>query len=334
MSRRAPESLVWLVTSKCVLNCKHCYASLYRLERDLDLQDVFKVLEEAVEIGVEHVHFTGGEPLLRSDILDVLGHALNLGLEASLFTNLMILNEEVAEKLSKLEIPIYTSLEGPNKEVFEALRGRGTWTRFIENFKTLVKAGVKPHVNIAVSKLNWMYASDSIKKALELGSSSTSIIPVMPSGNAQKFNTHVDSASFAYALRQVASVAEELGIAVAVWCAPFAKAVVNSKRLRYGNCKDWDVLDITPSGNVVACDVMDYKLGNVVEHGLRGAWLRRCSDPLMERALNPRLRPPCDTCSIRSWCMGGCYARAWIAYGDVEAPDPLCPIAAERCLQH
>ena len=287
MLREAPESVVWLITSKCVLDCRHCYASLYKLEKDLDALEVFKVLEEAAEIGVEHVHFTGGEPLLRSDMLDILRYALDLGVKASLFTNLMVLNEETAEKLSRLEILIYTSLEGSNKEAFEALRGYGTWAKFVESFKTLAEAGVKPHVNIAVSKLNWMHVADSIKKALELGASSTSIIPVMPSGNAQKFNTYVDSASFAYALRQAANVAEELGVAVAVWCAPFARAVVDSKRLRYGRCKDWAVLDVTPSGNVVACDVMGYKLGNVVEHGLREAWLRRCSSSLMKKALNP-----------------------------------------------
>jgi len=325
---KAPETIVWLVTSKCNLNCRHCYAKEYLGEEDLDTASALRVVREAAEAGVKHIHYTGGEPLLRRDIKEVLKETLELGVQATLFTNSTLVTRDLARELSNLGILVYTSIDGPSREVHEALRGPGTWGRLVKGLKALVGEGVEVHANISVAETNWAYVGDTIAKALELGASSVSIIPTMPAGNALRYGTHVTPSHFAKAVARAARAAEELGVTVGVWCAPFTGAVTRSPNLEWSNCRDRDVMDLSPSGRVLTCDVMNYSVGNVLELGVRGAWEALRRDPVMVRASKPRLKPPCTTCPLRSLCRGGCYARAWLAYGDVEAPDPLCPRVA------
>ncbi len=327
MSFKPPDSIIWIITGRCNLNCKHCYTTPYRLEKEMPKEEIFKLVEEAAEIGVEYIQYTGGEPLLLKDIFDILSHTKDQGIEASIFTNLTLVNEKVAERLHRLEVGVYTSIDGHRKEVYEEIRGRGTWDKMLRGMRSLVKAGILPHVNIAVTELNWRYIRETIIYALALGAYSVSIIPSMPAGAALKNKAYVSPSHYREAVLQAAEVAEELGTPISVWCTPFLKAVTNSPYLFYGDCRNWDVMDITPSGRVVLCDVLNVEVARV-DSGLKNAYLKMVNNPLYEKAVYPRLKPPCTSCPLSSKCRGGCYARAYALSGQVDNPDPLCPVVA------
>ena len=72
--------------------------------------EVLKVIEEASELGIEHVHYTGGEPLIRKDMIEILRETVNHDIDATLFTNATLIDDEIARELSALEIFIYTCL--------------------------------------------------------------------------------------------------------------------------------------------------------------------------------------------------------------------------------
>jgi len=329
MEVKGPKVIVWLSTSKCTLNCSHCYAWLYREERDLSTEEALSLVRGAAYIGARELHFTGGEPLLRPDIFELLAEAQRLGLEVSLFTNLYMLNERSLRRIVDLAVPVFTSMEGPSKEVHEALRGPGSWDRLVEGVKALSREGVYVHVNVTVSELNAKYVGSAVRRAFELGASSASVIPAMPVGMALKLGTYVRPASFKQALLDVAKEGKEVGEVISVWCAPFAELVVDDGWLAASGCRGWRVMDVTPSGRVVACDVMNYEVAHVLLHGVREAWRRHQEDPLVKEAMSPVLEEPCASCEAWEVCRGGCYARAWLAFNDVKRPDPLCPRVAE-----
>ena len=324
-----PETIIWIVTSKCNLNCRHCYTLPYRFERDLNTSIVKKIIEEAADAGVEHIHYTGGEPLLRNDIFDILWHTIELGIDTSLFTNATLVNDEIAARLARTSVTIYTSIDGHNREVYESIRGLGTWSKFLRGVRELVEYGLYVHMNISVTELNWMYIDKIIRKAVELGASSVSLIPAMPAGNALKFNTYVRPEHFAKALIKADEVAKELGIYVSIWCSPFTPIVVKSDRILFSNCRDWNVMDLSPSGRVLICDVLNIDVGRITELGVRGAWRKLRSNELIRRIENPKLeKEPCKSCPIKNLCRGGCYARAYIVSRSIDMPDPLCPRVA------
>ena len=324
-----PETIIWIVTSKCNLNCRHCYTLPYRFERDLNTSIVKKIIEEAADAGVEHIHYTGGEPLLRNDIFDILWHTIELGIDTSLFTNATLVNDEIAARLARTSVTIYTSIDGHNREVYESIRGLGTWSKFLRGVRELVEYGLYVHMNISVTELNWMYIDKIIRKAVELGASSVSLIPAMPAGNALKFNTYVRPEHFAKALIKADEVAKELGIYVSIWCSPFTPIVVKSDRILFSNCRDWNVMDLSPSGRVLICDVLNIDVGRITELGVRGAWRKLRSNELIRRIENPKLeKEPCKSCPIKNLCRGGCYARTYIVSRSIDMPDPLCPRVA------
>ncbi|WP_168371282.1 radical SAM protein [Pyrodictium occultum] len=130
MGCEGPEWIVWIVTAACNLRCPYCYAARYLGERPLSTGEALRLVGEAAELGVAHINLTGGEPLLRGDILELLAAAVDSGIEASLFTNMALLRDGVAGELARLGVLLYTSLDGP-REVYEAAKGPGSWERFL-----------------------------------------------------------------------------------------------------------------------------------------------------------------------------------------------------------
>jgi radical SAM protein with 4Fe4S-binding SPASM domain len=327
-----PEDLIWLITSKCNLNCHHCYASLYRFEPDLSYGDIIKILEDARESGVEHINFTGGEPTLRSDIFEILRYTIDLGISPSIFTNATTINDDMASKLSELEVYVLTSMDGHCKELYERIRGFNTWEKFISGVKRLLASGVEVQVNISVNKLNYSFADRILEEALKLGFKRFSMIPTMPSGTANISGLHVDCNEFYKAIKLVEFKAEELGVSVGVWCAPFIGLITPSNRIRYGCCRRWREMDLTPSGRIVLCDVLNIEVSDVRVWGVGGAWKRYIDNPIVQSVRSPKPVPPCDDCGLWEDCMGGCYARAYMLFGKLNMPDPLCPKVSESYL--
>ncbi len=327
MSARAPETVIWIVTHRCNLRCRHCYATKYAGERELGEESSLKAVKMFADAGVEHLHITGGEPLLWQPLWSVLEAANASGLETSLFTNgtLLPLKPELAGRIADNVIKVYTSLDGPSPAIHDAIRGAGSFSRTVEGVRLLIKEGVRVHINMSITELNWAYVKDTLKKALELGASSVSIIPAMPAGRAAETGIWVRPQNFMRALMQAAEFSEEEGVEVGVWCAPFLAAMKLPGRLRYGNCRDWSVMDVTPSGNVVTCDVLGEVVANIFEDGVERAWRKLLTSSTLLSVSRPP--PECSGCPAASVCRGGCYARAKLLKGVHNAKDPLCPLS-------
>ncbi len=316
------ETLIWIVTGACNLKCPYCYAYRYVNEKPLEIKKAYRILDEAVELGVSYINFTGGEPLLYRDLQSILKYSMELGIETSVFSNLTLMNDKWAEIISRYSGYILTSLDGP-REIYERVKGPGTWDRFINGLNIVKKHNIEIHVNIPISRINYRVAGQAVEKAIELGIESISVIPAMASGRAVETNTFVGREEFLYALKQVDEVAGKYGLKIPVWCVSFLVALREFKNLVYGNCRYWKVLDLTPSGKVILCDVVGVVLADAAKEGLIKAWERVRDHPMVKRIWEKPSE--CLGCKYINYCLGGCYARALIYWGKLPAPDPLCP---------
>nr|HDO80063.1 radical SAM protein [Candidatus Bathyarchaeota archaeon] len=284
-----------------------------------------KLLEEVSTLKPGFISITGGEPLLRRDLFSLFEYAGSLGMNVGMVTNGYFLGDDVAKMLSRLEVYVSLSFDAATKETCETLRGEGTWDRVMAAAERLRSNGVEFNPVMTLTSLNLGEAGEFVRLASTLGADHAALIPVIPSGNASK-SLLPNPAHLALAIKDVENVADEAGFPVSLWCTPFAKAIVHSPYVYPGGCSNLS-MDLDPVGNVLLCDVLDFKLGNILEDGGKVAWQKMRSSQLYRSLCDPsRLSGKCAACKFRDVCMGGCRARAYLTTGSFFNPDPLCPM--------
>lgn len=322
-----PSVVVWLTTARCNLRCPHCYASRFEVLSELGSDEKLRVAKEIAELGVEWVAVSGGEPLLDGDFFKLAGLLRELGCGLSVSTNLTLLSEEAARRLSRLEAYVYVSVDGP-KWVHESLRGPGTFERLARGVELLRGYGVEFGTVMAVSRLNYRRVREGLELALEFGADSISLIPVMPSGRAAERGLAVSAEEYLEAIKLAEGFARDYGLVVSLWCTPFAYLVSSPKHVRSYFCRSFRVVDVDPSGRLLACDVVDVAVSSVRGRGFAQALAEYQRDPFIRSLVRPsRLPDRCAGCRLASACKGGCFARSMLLRGDPNAGDPLCPRA-------
>ena len=329
MGMKGPDTIIWIFTAKCNLNCPHCYAYRLLCEGELSLEEKIKLIHEMGELGVEHVGLSGGEPLIHKDLPLILKELYDQGIYVTMVTNGLAVTKEKAEILRKYDVYVYVSVDGP-KRVHEALRGVGTYDKVVRGISTLREVGVEYATIMAVSRINYNYVDKYIEIALNMQADHAAIIPVMPSGKAIKNELWIDASRYQEAIKAAIAKAEKLSYNIAFWCTPFLNVIVSSRYAKTYYCRISDTMDISPSGKVLLCDVIDVTITSI-KNGLKQAVMEYYSSKLVSDITNPpKLPSVCEKCPIRTLCRGGCFARSLILYGDFNRGDPLCPLIT-RC---
>ena len=138
--------VVWNVTSACNLTCAHCYAATGQAqkERDLDTREAMAVLNDLAAFKCPVVLFSGGEPLMRPDLPDLVAHAVNVGLRAVVSSNGTLLDSRMAKRLKEAGTTyVGISVDG-RPEVHDRFRGmKGAFNRTLEGIRACQNAGLK-----------------------------------------------------------------------------------------------------------------------------------------------------------------------------------------------
>jgi len=323
------ELIIWLLTARCNLSCLHCYSARFSDKKEIEPGEAANIIKSAAEAGVKHIGFTGGEVLLRPDIMDLISLASRLGISTNIVTNGFLINDYVAEKLAEYNVFTVLSVDGATKEVHEKIRGKGTWNSLLPAIERLRHFGVSFATVMAINSLNYDQIPEYIQLARKWQAAAACIIPVMPAGKANK-DLVLAPDQVLWALQVADKAAESLEFPVSLWCMPFAPLVTRSKYVVSDHCRtELSEMDIAPGGEVLLCDVLDITVSNVREKGILGAWQEQRGHPVTKAIFNPELPPPCSECPQKAQCKGGCFARAALISGNLCAPDPLCPRVAK-----
>jgi AdoMet-dependent heme synthase len=140
----------------CNLQCTHCFVSCSPTNRShemLSLADVKKHLAEAEALGVKEYYFTGGEPFMNHEILEILEEALRAG-PVSVLTNGVLIRPETARRLrslsdgSEYSLDMRISIDGYDAATNDAIRGEGTFERILAGIRNLGEAGLNPVITV------------------------------------------------------------------------------------------------------------------------------------------------------------------------------------------
>ena len=140
----------------CNLQCTHCFISCSpanHAHEMMGLGEVRRYLEEAEAIGVKEYYFTGGEPFLNREILEILEAALALG-PTSVLTNGVLIRPETAARLRALSdaspysLDVRISVDGMDAATNDAIRGEGSFERIVAGIRNLAAAGLNPVITV------------------------------------------------------------------------------------------------------------------------------------------------------------------------------------------
>jgi len=137
---RSPESVTFELTYRCNLRCVHCYNPTHRvLPQELTTEEIHAILGQLADLGVVHLHFSGGEPLARPDAFEIFSHAKRLGFVLHLISNATFITPDVADSLGRLEFEsINISLYGATQAAYERVtRIPGSYVRFLRGLECL-----------------------------------------------------------------------------------------------------------------------------------------------------------------------------------------------------
>lgn len=318
----------WNITKACNLNCKHCYRDAGEKDKDeLNLNEAQFLLDEIKEAGFKIVVLSGGEPLLRDDVYEIISHAHKKGLRPVLGSNGTLITKSVAKRLKEAGIArVGISLDSKNAAIHDTFRGFvGAFEKVSEAIEALKENNVEFQIHTTVTQHNYKEIESLIDFVVSRGACAYHIFFLIPTGRGKDEVDHIISPTQYYALiSKILDRQKELPLELKPVCAPHFIPIAAAKgvqlRFRRGCLAGISYCCILPNGDVHPCPYLPLKLGNVRDKDFSAIW-RENEVFTTLRSLN--YKGECKRCRHRESC-GGCRARAYSSSGDYMDEDYYC----------
>jgi len=173
---------IWEITTKCNLNCLHCIRKVYPGE--LDSKDCLRVIDSLGSLGCRELSVTGGEIFVKKGLLEILEYANKKGIKIKLFTNGVLINKKVLERLKFIEC-IYFSIEGP-ESVNDFIRGKGVFRKVIKDIELCKDLGINFGIASTLNKLNFDNLESFLAFLKKLRPKYITLSQLIPLGKAKK----------------------------------------------------------------------------------------------------------------------------------------------------
>lgn len=345
----APFQVVWDVTYGCNLRCQHCYASAGKARADeLSTDEALMAIDQFAAMGVPIIAFSGGEPLVRSDILQLIRHASDKGIFVAIATNGTLITKEKARELKEAGLQyLQISVDGAKAETHDTFRGiPGSFDRTLEGIRSSVAEGFFVNISTTVTKRNVDEVPRIIDMCRNLGVDWFMAYNFIPAGRGKDMIDIDLSPEEREGLLKVLYKANSgSGMQVLTTAPQFARVALQqcsgSSSIMsthfYNQAVDKNLLGLSEfiggcgagrfymalraNGNIDPCVFFPKTVGNIRHDDLKEIWLH---DPLFTSLRNKDLlKDNCGHCEYRYHC-GGCRARANGYFNDPLAADPGC----------
>ncbi len=339
--------LFWETTIKCNLTCAHCR----RLEsdeaagKDLSTAQAQELIEQLADLGKSQAFmpvlvFSGGEPLCREDLFELVGQAQMAGIIPALATNGTLIDAAAAQHIADSGIVrVAVSLDGATAEVHNKLRQLdGSFERALEGISRLREKNVPFQINVTLTKHNAEQLEDIYELAESLGAVAVHIFMLVPVGCGQVLaeTDMLSPQQIEQKLLEICRMDGQGRLQVKVTCGPHYERIIRQQglyqahreRLPIENQKSsrgclagLGVLFVGHQGDVFPCGYLPVKCGNVLKDKLSEIWYN--NKDLVRMRDSSSLEGKCGICGYKQVC-GGCRGRAYAATGNYMAEEPFC----------
>ncbi|MCU7884907.1 MAG: radical SAM protein, partial [Candidatus Thiodiazotropha sp. (ex Lucinoma annulata)] len=326
------------LTRRCNLACSHCYMDADTRQGggsdELNTEEVKQLLNEIASCSQETmVVLTGGEPLLRRDLEQLVAHGRGLGLSMVVGTNGVLLNEERVAALKQAgAMGMGISLDSLDPQTHDTFRGcSGSWEKTLAGMDHCRKHSLPFQVHFSVTEQNAHEVESMIDFAKAVGAHVLNIFFLVCTGRGESMSD-ITPARYEQVLSQLVQAQQETtDLIVRARCAPHFKRVAyqanpestmtRAQGYEGGGClAGIHYCRITPEGGVTACPYIPDEVGSIREHDFWEIWDQT---PTFELLRNPELKGKCGQCEFQKLC-GGCRARPLAMGGTLMDADPWC----------
>jgi len=342
-----PLVVSWNVTRKCNLKCAHCYinAAKEELSDELSTEEAKRLIDQICEVSRPLLILSGGEPLLRKDVFELIRYGTEKGLRMGLGSNGSLIDSATAKKLKEAGVKtVSISLDSCSPTRHDEFRGvAGSWEKAVSAIKALKENGVLVQVNTTVTQQNYSEIDDIMSLAEQLGVENFHLFFLVPTGRGIKI-ADISPAMYEEMIKETFAKTAKHRLNVRPSCAPQFMRIAKDMNL---DMRQWIrgciaglyYCRVYPNGDITPCPYLPIKLGNIREKSFSEIWFT--SEVFTTLRDFDALKGKCGACDYRSLC-GGCRARAYglssdfidfcgdlhepaeLKGGDYLAEDPWC----------
>ncbi len=347
-----PLVVSWNVTRKCNLKCSHCYinAATEELQNELTTEEGKQLIDQISKVSRPLLILSGGEPMLREDIYELIRYGTSQGLRMGLGSNGSLIDDAVAKRLKTAGIKtVSISLDSSVPEKHDEFRGvKGSWVNATNAITALKQNNILVQVNTTVTLQNHTEIEDIMSQIEQLGVENFHLFFLVPTGRGAKLND-ISPTSYEDLIKSTFAKTRRHKLNVRPSCAPQFMRIAKNMGL---DMRQWVrgclaglyYCRIYPNGDVTPCPYLPIKLGNIREASFSEIWF---DSPIFKDLRDfSMLKGKCGVCEHKIVC-GGCRARAYglssdfIDFcGDLHEPaelkndylkeDPWCVYQPER----
>lgn len=329
-----PYLLLAEVTYRCPLHCPYCSnPPTAGGGPELSTAEWCRVIREAAELGVLHTGFSGGEPLTRPDLAELVAAAKSAGLYSNLITSALGLDRRRAEQLKEAGLDsVQISFQSDEASLADQIAGTKAHQKKLETARMVHELGFPLTVNVVLHRGNIGRIEKMIELAEELGAERLELANAQYYGWAFRNRSVLlpTRAQIAQATQIAASAKQRLGGKIEIL---FVAPDYYSERPK--PCMNgWgrQFLTVNPAGQVLPCptaaEIKGLQFDNVRARPLDWIWTE--SEAFNRFRGTEWMPEPCRSCEFREIDFGGCRCQAALIAGNAEATDPACSLSPYR----
>jgi putative heme d1 biosynthesis radical SAM protein NirJ1 len=346
--------VAWNCTKTCNLKCKHCYASSDNKQYDgeLTLEESKKFIDDLKDFNVPALLFSGGEPLMKENILDLLDYASKRKIRSTISTNGTLLDKNTCKSLKKINLGyVGVSLDGigSNHDKFRGVKG--AFDSSLKGIRNCIEVGQKVGLRFTINKNNYKELEDIFKLIKEEKIPRVCFYHLVYSGRGSKMvDEDISKEETRQVLDLIISKAIEFGPSVEILTVDnHADAVYTYLRSKEkykeksdnilkllktngGNRSGMAFANVDFYGNVHPDQfTWQYTVGNVKEESFGSIW-RNSNHKILSGLRNRKelLKGRCSNCKWLNVCNGNFRTRAEAVHNNFWAEDPACYLTDEE----
>ncbi|MFD7501859.1 pyrroloquinoline quinone biosynthesis protein PqqE [Streptomyces sp. NPDC059850] len=334
---RPPLGMLIELTHRCPLHCPYCSnpLELVRRSEELTREQWSDILTQARALGVVQTHFSGGEPLARPDLPELVGRARQLGAYVNLVTSGVGLTAERARELAERGVDhVQLSLQDADPGAGDLIAGARVHAAKLKAAEAVAVTGLPLTVNVVLHRANIDRAEQIVDLAVSMGADRIELANTQYYGwglrnRAALLPTPDQLAAARQAVRRARDKhagGPEIVYVTADYYADRPKPCMDG----WGSTQ----LTVTPTGDVLPCPaayaITTLPRENALRRPLSEIWYE--SQAFNAFRGTGWMREPCRTCPERHTDHGGCRCQAFQLTGDAAATDPVCGLSPHRPL--